>query len=754
MTESPALEGIRVLDFSEGIAGPAATMLLGDFGADVVKAEEPGGERGQDDPGYVCWNRNKTITTIDPASAVGLAHLRRLVTRADVIVVDRPRAELERLRLDATSILETNPLAVHLWVPGYGRVGRWSHLQPDPMILAAVSGLSDHHSATEDRPVVPVVPLIAYEQAAMGATLALAGLFRRARDGRGQAVSVSGLDAVSAMLTASMVHTPGLVRRGKSVKAGIPHFRHYQCRDGRWLYLAALSQHFFLRALDVLDLMDVMVMPGIDGEWLNLQRSDVNGPVMDRLEARFAERTCDEWLDLLWAADIPCAPVGEREEWFHGETVAANGLHLVREHRELGAVELPGVPLRLSASPVDVRHLPDSDHRFAPDEIWVGIEPPGGSEAPAVAGLLPLDGIRIVDLSTFVAGTFGPTILAQLGADVIKVETADGDPYRDFSVAFAAFNQTKRGLGLDVKHPDGWQALMELVRDADVVADGVRPSVRARLRTDFASLKEVNPRVIRCSVTGWGEYGELSETPAFDPLLQARSGLMSAQGGDSEPVYVSMLVHDVGTGTLAAFGILAALLQRDRTGRGQEVSLSLASTSVFFQSGELTTFEGRRPADRGGLDWPGPSPFRRLYECCDGWIVVSACDDEEARRVLRAMESDPASLAPRIRGLAALDALDRLTAAGIDAATVLDREAAFTDPWLTENRVFHVVDQPGIGPCHITAGYGEWRHEHIGHSLPAPRNGEHTREILRQAGFDDVHIDKLVASGAAHELAD
>src|SRR5262249_15237647 len=147
----------------------------------------------------------------------------------------------------------------------------------------------------------------------------------------------------------------------------------------------------------------------------------------------------------------------------------------------------------------------------------------------------------------------------------------------------------------------------------------------------------VNDKIIRCSITGWGEAGALASTPAFDPLIQARSGLMAAQGGRDDPVYVSMLVHDVGTGTLAALGVLAALYQRVTSETGQEIKLSLASSSVLFQSGELTRVPGRASPIVGGQDWLGPRAAERLYRCADGWIAVSAATDSQARALFCAM---------------------------------------------------------------------------------------------------------------------
>jgi crotonobetainyl-CoA:carnitine CoA-transferase CaiB-like acyl-CoA transferase len=521
-----------------------------------------------------------------------------------------------------------------------------------------------------------------------------------------------------------------------------------------------------LRALDALDLVEIMALPGIEGEWLNLQVPTLNREAHDRLERRFRERPRHEWLDVLAAADVPCAPVESREQWFDSETIASNDLRARMTHSELGAVDLPLVPLSMSDDSTRVRHLADGAHGEAPEECWrydyMTVATRAARDDSVASSAAPLEGLRVLDLASFVAGSFGPSILASLGADVVKVETEMGDPYRDFAASFAAYNQGKRGLGLDVKHPQGHAVLLDLVRHADVVVDGVRPSVRTRLGIDFASLQAVNPRVVRCSVTGWGECGPLAETPAFDPLVQARSGLMTAQGGDDAPVYASMLVHDVGTGTLAALGILAALFRREDSGVGQEVSLSLASSSMLFQSGELTYFAGRRPATVGSRDWPGPDATERMYECTDEWIIVAARDHIERDallEVVRVLEGSSivpddselaGALAAAFAKVDADTALDGLRAAGVPAARVLARGAVYADSWFAENGFFRSFEQPGLGQCLAVSGYVSWQGASGEYELPAPRNGEHTREILAEAGLTTGRVEELIACGAAH----
>jgi len=732
---SGAYGGIRVLDCTEGIAGPTATMHLADFGADVLKVETPAGDRLRDEPGYLCWNRNKRLCRLDAGDYRDLSELRRLIAAADAVVFDWPAADLERLGLDATSLRAGRPELTYAWMPPYSQRGRWAHLPAEPALLAAVSGVADFHRATEDRPVLPVVPILAYAHGALGAAAVAAGLLARRRDGCGRSAVITGLHAVGAMQAAVTVDAPGISSPGvrKVGMAPLANYAPYRCSDGQWLFLGALTEGFFLTALDVIDLMEVMVMPGVEGSYANILRAEVSAAVLPRMQERFGERDRSSWLEALDKAGVPVAPVSSREEWFVSETVAANGLRLEIDHPSLGLVTLPGIPLELSATPATVRHLPDESSWAGSDAYWHDHPVTGdGGKAGDQAGdqqSLPLHGIRVLDASSFVAGTFGPSILAQYGASVVKLEPPAGDPYRAFSGSFAVINQAKSGLYLDVTTPEHRRTLDELIAATDVFVENLRPASRRRLGLGWDATQAVNPRLVHCSMGGYGR-GPLGDKPGFDPLLQARSGLMHAQGGASGPAASSMLVHDIAGGSLAAVGILAALYHREVSGAGQHVGTSLAHASVMVQAGELTSFPGSPPPPAGGRDWPGPGAYRQLYRCADGWICLWAAGDAGEAATDRALESAGQGLPGRLQAMPVSEALDRLTAAGVAAARVLSRFDVFTDPWLRENGMFHSIPDPQVGAYYGIRGYTDWAGTGAGRASRSFSIGQDTAEVL------------------------
>jgi crotonobetainyl-CoA:carnitine CoA-transferase CaiB-like acyl-CoA transferase len=268
----------------------------------------------------------------------------------------------------------------------------------------------------------------------------------------------------------------------------------------------------------------------------------------------------------------------------------------------------------------------------------------------------------------------------------------------------------------------------------------VRPGVSERLGIDYESLRGVNPDIVRCTITGWGE-GPLSPSRCFDPLLQARGGMMKAQGGHDDPVLLSLPVNDVGSGTVAAFGALAALRARPAIGRGQEVTISLTLASLAFQAAEVTTFAGRPRPQEGGRDFPGPSALRRLYRCRDGWIALNASSGgiESLGPILgrRLAPMGGEAIEAALAELPAADALDRLATADIPAVRVLGRDAVFADPWLAANDFFVDVDDTEVGCVRAVRGFADWLGVPSHRTLTSRALGEDTTRVLREAGITD-----------------
>jgi crotonobetainyl-CoA:carnitine CoA-transferase CaiB-like acyl-CoA transferase len=742
--------GVRVLELTGGIAGRTAGMLLADLGADVVRASDdrPDAER---DPGGLCWDRGKVLTSLHGTSA---SELRRLAAAADVLLTDLRPADISGHWASPADALAASPRLVHAWLPPYAPRGRWRDLPDDHLLLAAAGGFADHFPAVADVPVAPVVPVVSYIQGAVGAAAVAAALVGRGADGPGRRVIVSGLHAIGASQASMMMTAEDgttILSAGKRAP-GAPNYRSYRGSDGRWLYLAALTPDFFFRALEVLDRMDILVREDVAGEFMNLLRPAVGAAVGAELAESFATRPRDAWLRLLADAGIPAAPVATREQWLASEQVAAIGARFEADHPRLGRVVMPGVAVTLSATPGRVRHLPSAEHVAVASSLWPIADGAGGATAAGGApggppGDLPLAGIRVLDMSTFMAAPFAGTLLADFGADVVKVEPAGGDPYRVYSAAYTAVNQRKRAAALDLRQPDERGALLRLAAAADVLVDNLRADSMSRLGLGDGVLAGAFPRLVRCSVSAYGRTGPFAGLPGFDPVMQARSGMMLAQGGADEPVASVAPVHDVATAALAALGILAALFARTRTGLGQHVTASLAGSSVFLQSGELTAFAGRPAAQAGGTDFPGPSAVRRYYQASDGWLAIAATTPAHVAELLSAVrhpEWDALpddALADRLGGVLASRPVDAwvadLAARQVPACAVLPRAGELTDPFLVENEFSHVVADPVAGKLRIVRGFSDWPGTRPASERPARGTtvGEETSAVLAAAGI-------------------
>jgi crotonobetainyl-CoA:carnitine CoA-transferase CaiB-like acyl-CoA transferase len=335
----------------------------------------------------------------------------------------------------------------------------------------------------------------------------------------------------------------------------------------------------------------------------------------------------------------------------------------------------------------------------------------------------------VLDLGTILAGPYAGALLAELGADVVKVESPAGDAFRETGFVY---NRGMRGLAIDLSRPEGQAAFQEVARRADVVIDNSRQGVLARLKADYATLSAINPSIICLSVAGFGERGPLAPKPAFDPVLQAMSGMMSAQGGDSDPALFTIPINDVAAAATSVLGVCLALYHRTRTGEGQRAVTSLIGCSLMMQSGELVRYPGRPQAMRGGRDFLGPAESDRFYQTEDGWLGVQAPDlPAAARDALGRLSRD--------------EAVARLTELGLPAAAARQPPELAADPELRDLEVFceqrFADGRLYFAPNHF-ARFS--RTERRG-QLRAPGVGEHSREVLAEAGLSDAAIDELVA---------
>ena len=384
----------------------------------------------------------------------------------------------------------------------------------------------------------------------------------------------------------------------------------------------------------------------------------------------------------------------------------------------------------------------------------------------------PLDGIRVVDLTSSLAGPTCTQVLVALGADVVKVERPGaGDEARDWgppmfpggSAMFFAANAGKRSLVLDLKAPEGREALLRLADRADVVVASLRPGAAGRLSLDAATLRARNPRLVHCTLGAYGR-GPLGDLAGYDPLMQAFSGILSVTGErESAGVRVGVSLVDYGAGAWAALAILAALRQRDETGAGATVELSLLETALSLVGYHLTRFlhDGSVPG-RHGTAFPLIAPYE-VFATSDGALMIAAANDRLFRSLCAALQEPSLADDPRfatnplrlehraelIDALAALIAgreteglLAELHTRGVPAAPVQDVAEVARHRQVEALGILEQLDGGAtVGVPFALDG------ERPGYGARAPLLGEHSEEILREAGYSDAEVAALVAAG-------
>lgn len=733
MSGPAALADVRVLDLSTGIAGPVATMLLGDLGAEVIRVAAP--TAADPMPGEPMWHRNKTVLL----SAPDVPEVRRLAAEADVVVTSSPRVAM------AAALEEPAPRRVHLALPvlpdGSG-TGPEAGEDLDPLtanaLLAALSGVARRQSSYGGVPVESVLPHLAYLHGLWGATTAVAALVERASSGSGQRVTVDGMHAVLVAATTTIVVDPQGTPPTTSVGPGGPNpaYSTYRCADGRWLFLGGLTDKFQRTAFDLLGVAGIFDDPRIADQGERLYAPENREWVRAEVAAAFVSRRRQEWLDALAAADCPASPVEPPGAWLDHPQVRALGQRWELDDPLVGAVVMPGHPVALTGTPVRTarpRTLAAADVAWSPRaepdaSVGDGSRPPGRG---------PLAGHRVLDLGTVLAGPYAGMLLAELGAEVVKVEPPTGDAFR---VRGHPHNRGQRSLAVDLRAPEGYAALLRLVQRADIVIDNFRPGVLERLRLRHDDLAAVRPDIVTVSITGYGDVGPLAGRPGFDPVLQAMSGMMAAQGGPSAPVFSTLAVNDVTAACASALGAVAALYHVVTGGAGQHVDTTLAAVATFMQCGEIVDYSGRPPAPVGGPDHPGPSELSSYYRTADGFVRLHVDNHEQ----LRAVGVDATE---RVSELSSDVLVERVRSAGGHAVRARSYVEVAADPRSVEQDRLVPLTWPDGRTTYLPHRYARFERTQESRVLIAPGLGEHTEAVLTEAGLDEDAIAALVTGG-------
>lgn len=387
----------------------------------------------------------------------------------------------------------------------------------------------------------------------------------------------------------------------------------------------------------------------------------------------------------------------------------------------------------------------------------------------------PLHGIRVLDLSAYIAGPYGCSLLADLGAEVLKIEPPHGDALRQYpstleaeSRAFLGTNRSKLGIVLDLKHSDGRKVLLRLVESADVLVHNFRPSVPPRLGIGYERLKQTNPRLIYCALTGYGESGPLKDKAGYDQVLQSITGICALQGSPGHPEIVYGSMVDFYAASLLAYGVTAALFHRERTGEGQFVGISLLASALSMQSTRLVWADSEprevgRDMRSGGVTGIHPTKEGFLYVSANTphfWqafceliglpeVAADPQYDTVRKRARRAAELVP-KVRAALRKRTALEWEERF-GDRVPCGAVRNIEEMFEHPQVLAERLVSNFDHRIAGryramarPVHLSGSPGP-------EPFAAPALGQHTVEVLSRYGYSEKELDELRRLGVIPE---
>jgi crotonobetainyl-CoA:carnitine CoA-transferase CaiB-like acyl-CoA transferase len=767
------LDGFSIVDLSERSPSAAiAGMVFADYGAKVVRVEPAGGDPVRGLRGAQVWLRGQESVTVGDGGLAD-AELLALCESADV-VLDTAQAWTAKSFSYRPPVLEHQVYCLLTAEPVRAEEVAAGARPADDVygeLAEATYGFMYMQDGVREGPIFNGVPHAIVGGAWLIELSTLAALYRRLKTGRGQVVTTSLADAVAILNNWRWLgggdpplvpspHQSTYTRHGNSrYIVGL-----LECADGRWMQLtvgAKGAANRFFKLLGREDLID----PKTDVDRYNPFTDEEAEDFWEFLPRIFKTKTADEWWHELTAIDVCAMPVQRPGEPLLLEQTLSQGLSHQRGDRfEYGlAARFERTPGQVGPPPVEPG-ANNSAYRDAPAggvtrSLEVG--EPTARSGP-VDGVGPLDGVLVVDAGAYIAGPFGMRLLAELGARVIKVEPLDrlGPPPVDQAIGW---NRGKESIALDLKSEQGKEIFFDLVRDADVFDHNQRFGVMERLGLGAATLCELNPRLVYCHCSGYGNHGPWATRPVFGTMCDAVAGTFARTGGTGNPPMHFVSCADFSGGLNSASLVLAGLIERERSGRGQFVEIALLGgpmlwmSDCYVQDGELVETFGLDPDQRGH------APTNALYRTRDGWLVLACYDEREWSAAHLTVGAEPSGTFFDARGRAFAQDVDAgglaLALAKLDTSEALSRLEAngvpCCEPQLVLPEMLLGSDLHRVGP--ITQYTHPLRGEifEVGRPLrladwpddlasPAPEVGEHTRAILRDLSRSDDDVEHLI----------
>jgi crotonobetainyl-CoA:carnitine CoA-transferase CaiB-like acyl-CoA transferase len=740
------LASLRVLDLTEGDAQYCGRYLA-DLGAQVILVEPPGGSAGRRDPVvFGLRNANKSSILLDLAAEAGQAELLRLAGTADIVLESSGHAQAEQLR-------QAHPGLVVVSLTAFGRTGPYRDYAATGPVLAALGGVLSRSGQPGARPVLPPPGLIGQTAAVHAAWAALVAYAQRLRTGTGEHADVPALEAV--------VHgfDPGFGAQGSAAAARPEIFPRdrpdaadfypvFRCADGQ-VRICVLSRRQWRAMFGWLGEPAEFADPRYDAIPARFAAAGQLNPL---IAALFADRARDDLVAEGAKRGIPVAGVLTPAEVLTARHFDEAGTLADAELADGVRARVPSGYVRIDGARAGLRRPAPrpGEHdeaafgpRPEPLPLDLGGEPEDG----------PLAGLRVLDLGVIVFGAELGRLLADQGADVIKVEnSAFPDGLRQtltggaMNASFAWAQRNKRGLGLDLRSEAGRVLFLDLVRQADVVLANFKPGTLASLGLSYAELSQVNPRIIVSDSSAFGSTGAWSDRLGYGPLVRASCGVSELWRDPDGAFCDGVTVYpDHVAAHVAAIAVLAAVIGRAGSGRGAALEIAQADVAVMHLGPVL--------ANLGAGQAGSPGETARVLPCAgdDEWCVVDVRDEGDRTRLAALVEGTDLERWTSVRRPD--DVMAAMQAAGVPAGSMRRLPELLTDPHLAARQSFRTMAHPLLSRP-VPANARAARFSTIGDPplRPAPVPGEHTRDIGRTLlGLSPADIDRLVHDGVLQE---
>ncbi len=786
------LDGIRIIDLSYGPAGGMATMIMGDFGAEVIKVEAPSGDPFRDLPSAPQWLRGKKSVALDLSQPDAQRRLRELARTADVVVSSFRPGSASQFGADYETLKAENPGLVYTHLTAFGPHGPLANLPPYEAVVAAKGGRMMAFEGTPPRTGPVFSALQVTHHAATQATVmgTVAALLARERTGEGQLVETSLLQglmpydmaglALASLMARDAQKWAGAAPPGAISRMPTINYQPVMAKDGKWIQLGNLLQHLFDNFVAAADLADIFAderFAGSPATWAEADREAFR----DRMFNRIREKDSAEWQRIFVENGGVVSTIFQTtQDALSDPDLVQNG-HVVEFP---GGKKLIGPLARMTETPAEITDAVPSigEHQAILDATREGWRPPvtSGPEGGA------LHGITVLDFSTIIAAPLGCTHLADLGARVIKVEQIGGDPWRwmgNGSLGAIKTNGGKESLSVDLKNPAGQEVVRRLIAQADVIVHNFRPGVPERLGMSYGHASEVNPGIVYVNVNGYGPLGPSAHRPATHPIPGAalggatwQAGIMPAgtsipelREGARRLFRANEVNPDPNTSAVVAATVTLGLYARQRHGVGQEIFVDMMGANAYANWDDFLAYPGKEPRAPLDENLYGNGPLNRLYQAADGWVVLCLPLDVEWEQFVRLAAPElggDSRFASRQARTANAGALTEVLAALFAQRSADDWERLLGGAGLGCVRAdgpgpgdyWHQAEQVAVNRFKETvvhAAHGEMeRHGPMArmHGTPntiasAPMAGQHSEAILRELGYDATEVARLRAEG-------